>query len=262
MEPFKRLPSGPSAGVCPGGKPRTLGGPSPEPTPGPSWQEEEEEGGSSSAESGLQILLLPSRSSSRASAPWGSPDHGSGPTEGPEESAGETSVVPETPPGPSLQASPLAVDQPAPRWARRRTPRHHQLTATDPQLLAIYRRQLEVAEQHLQLQERALAWRQEAWRAYMETFNRLVDYLAPHAAPAAAASALPAPPAAPPAAPHVAIPSAVAPPPTAEGWSAEGPQEPAETRRAYLLVHPAPSQPQTGLRPQRGSRPPTPSAGL
>ncbi|XP_074860526.1 uncharacterized protein LOC142018532 [Carettochelys insculpta] len=233
-------------------------GPPLEPTPGTSRreEEEEEEGGSSSAESRLQILLLPSRSSSRASAPLGSPDRGSGltaaPSEGPEESAGEASVVPESPPGPSLQASPSAEDQPAPRRARRRTPRHHQPTATDPQLLAIHHRQLEVAEQ-----EWALAWRQEAWGAYMDTFNRLVDYLAPHAAPAAAAPALPAPPAAPPAAPPVAVPSAVAPPPTAEG-----PLGPPETRRAYLLVRPAPSQPRTGLRPRRGSRPATPSAGL
>ncbi|XP_074846029.1 uncharacterized protein LOC142011080 [Carettochelys insculpta] len=182
--------------------------------------------------------------------------------EGPEESASEASVVLESPPGPSLQASPSAEDRPAPRRARWRTPRHHQPTVPDPQLLAIHRRQLEVAEQHLQLQERALAWRQEAWRAYMETFNRLVDYLAPHAALAAAAPDVPAPPAAPPAAPPVAVPSAVAPPPTAEGRSTEGPLEPAETRRAYLPVRPAPSQTRTGLRLRRGSRPPTPSAGL
>ncbi|XP_074838852.1 uncharacterized protein LOC142005077 [Carettochelys insculpta] len=166
--------STPEASLAPSGHP-------PEATPGTSRQEEEEEeaGGSSSAESSLQILLLPSRSSSRASAPRGSPDRGSGPTEGPEESAGEVSVVPESPPGPSLQGSPSAEDQPAPRRARRRTPRLQPPTATDPHLLAIHRRQLEVAEQHLQLQKQALAWRQEAWGAYMETFNCLVDYLAP-----------------------------------------------------------------------------------
>ncbi|XP_074858326.1 uncharacterized protein LOC142017411 [Carettochelys insculpta] len=143
-----------------------------EPTPGAPEQEEEDEGDSSSTETGLQILL-PSRSSSRASAPRVSPDRGSGPTaapsEGPE-SAGEASVVPETPPGPSLQASPSAEDRPAPQRARRQTQHHHHPTATDPQLLAIHRRQLEVAEQRLRveqrrlhLQERALAWRQEAW---------------------------------------------------------------------------------------------------
>ncbi|XP_074873587.1 uncharacterized protein LOC142025056 [Carettochelys insculpta] len=78
-------------------------GPPLEPTPGAS-QQEEEEGDSSSAETGLHIIL-PSQSSSRASAPRVSPDHGSGPTaapsEGPE-SASEASVVPESPPGPSL----------------------------------------------------------------------------------------------------------------------------------------------------------------
>ncbi|XP_074834718.1 uncharacterized protein LOC142002476 [Carettochelys insculpta] len=247
-------------------------GPPLEPTPGPSWQEEEEEGGSSSAESGLQILLLPSRSSSRASAPRGSPDRGSGPTaapsERPEESAGEASVVLESSPGPSLQASPSTEDRPAPRRARQRTPQQHP-TATDPQLLAIHRRQLEVAEQRLRvdqhgldLPEWALAWCQEAWGAYMETFNHLVDYLAPHAMPAAAAPALPAPSAAPPAAPQVAVPSAVAPPPTTVGRTAEGHLGPAETRQSYRLVRPAPSQPRTGLQPRRGSRPPTPSAGL
>ncbi|XP_074839743.1 uncharacterized protein LOC142007105 isoform X2 [Carettochelys insculpta] len=244
---------------APGGKPRT-----PEATPGTSRQkeEEEEEGGSSSTESSLQILLLPSRSSSRASAPRGSPDRGSGPT-GPEESAGEASVVPESPPGPSLQGSPSAENRPAPRRARRRTPRLQPPTATDLQLLAIHRRQLEVAKQHLQLQERALAWRQEAWGAYMDTFNRLVDYLAPHATPAETSPALPAPAAPPPAAPPVAGPSAVAPPPTGEGRSAEGPLEPPDTRRPpYLPVQPAPTQPRTRLRARRGSRPATPSAGL
>ncbi|XP_074853273.1 uncharacterized protein LOC142014510 [Carettochelys insculpta] len=48
-------------------------GPLLEPTPGALEQEEEEEGDSSSTETGLQILLLPSRSSSRASAPLGVP---------------------------------------------------------------------------------------------------------------------------------------------------------------------------------------------
>ncbi|XP_074860681.1 uncharacterized protein LOC142018618 [Carettochelys insculpta] len=168
--------------------------------------------------------------------------------EGPEESAGEASVVLESPPGPSLQGSPSAEERPAPRRARRRTPRLQLPTATDPQLLAILRRQLEVSEQHLQLQERALAWRQEAWGAYMQTFNRLVDYLAPHAVPADPSPALPAPAAPPPAAPPVAGPSAVAPPPTREGQSAEGPLEPPETRRPrYLPVQPAPTQPRTRL---------------
>ncbi|XP_074839559.1 uncharacterized protein LOC142006945 [Carettochelys insculpta] len=219
---------------------------------------------------GLHILL-PSWSSSWASTPWVSLDHGSGPTaapsEGPE-SAGEASVVPETPPGPSLQASPSAEDQPAPRQARQRTQQHH-TPVTDPQLLAIHCWQLEVAEQRLRVeqrrlhfQERALAWRQEAWGAYMETFNRLVDYLAPDAAPATAAPALSASPAEPPAAPLVASPSAVAPPPATEGRTTEGHLGPAETRRTYLPVRPAPSQPRTALRPRQDSRPPTPSAGL
>ncbi|XP_074843907.1 uncharacterized protein LOC142009567 [Carettochelys insculpta] len=238
-------------------------GPPPEAIPGTSRQEEEEEeegGGSSSAESSLQILL-PSRSSSRASAPRGSPDRGSGPT-GPEESAGEASVVPESPPGPSLQGSPSAEERPAPWRARRQTPRLLPLTATDPQLLAILQ-QLEVSEQHLQLQKRAVAWRQEAWGAYMQTFNRLVDYLAPHAAPADPSPALPAPAAPPPAAPAVTGPSAVAPPPTRKGQSAEGPLELPETRRPrYLPVQPAPTQPRTRLEARRGSRPGTPSAGL
>ncbi|XP_074852531.1 cytochrome c oxidase assembly factor 8 isoform X1 [Carettochelys insculpta] len=147
-------------------------------------------------------------------------DETAAPSEGPE-SAGEASVVPESPPGPSLQASPSAEDRPAPRQARWRT-QHHHPTATDPQLLALHRRQVEVAEQrlrvehrHLHLQERALAWRQEAWGACIETFNCIADYLAPHAAPAAAVPALIAPPAAPPAAPVVAVPSAIAPPPRA-----------------------------------------------
>ncbi|XP_074851196.1 leucine-rich repeat-containing protein 2 isoform X1 [Carettochelys insculpta] len=185
------------------------------------------------------------------------------PWEGPE-SASEASVVPESPPGPSLQASPSAEDRLAPRRARRRT-QHHHPTVMDPQLLALHRRQLEVAEQrllveqcHLHLQERALAWHQEAWGAYMDTFNRLVDYLAPHATPATAASTLSAPPATPPASLLVAVPSAVAPPPTTEGCSAEGDLRPAETCRTYLPVRPAPSQPRTGLRPRRGSRLPTP----
>ncbi|XP_074832444.1 uncharacterized protein LOC142001278 isoform X2 [Carettochelys insculpta] len=189
------------------------------------------------------------------------------PSERPE-SAGEASVVLESPPGPSLQASPSAEDRPAPRRARRRTLQHH-TAATGPQLLAIHRRQLEVAEQllrveqrRLHLQERALAWRQEAWGAYMETFNRLVDYLAPRAAPSAAVPALPAPPTVPPTAPLIAAPSTVAPPPATEGRTAKGDLGPAETRRMYLPVRPAPSQPRTGLWPRRGSRLPTPSAGL
>ncbi|XP_074837035.1 uncharacterized protein LOC142003718 [Carettochelys insculpta] len=240
-------------------------GPPLEPTPGAPEQEEEEEGDSSSTDTGLQILL-PSRSSSRVS-----PDRGSGPTaapsEGPE-SAGEASVVPESPPGPLLQASPSAEDRPAPQWARRRSHQQQPLPAMAPQLLALHHRQVEVAEQRLRveqgrlhLQERALAWHQEAWGAYMETFNRIADYLAPHAAPAASAPALPAPPAAPPAAP-VAAPSAVDPPPATEGHSAEGDLGPADTRWPYLPVRPAPSQPRPGLQPRKGSRPPTPSAGL
>ncbi|XP_074839560.1 uncharacterized protein LOC142006946 [Carettochelys insculpta] len=210
-------------------------------------------------------------SSSRASAPRVSPDRGSGPTAAPSErleSAGEASVVPETPLGPSLQASPSADYRLDPRWARRRTQQHH-TPATDPQMLAIHRRQLEVAEQRLRveqrclhLQEWALAWREEAWGAYMETYNRLVYYLAPHAAPAAAVPALSAPPDAPPAAPLVAAPSAVALPPATEGQTADGHLGPAETCRTYLPVCPAPSQPRTGLQPRWGSQPPTPSAGL
>ncbi|XP_074840778.1 uncharacterized protein LOC142007972 [Carettochelys insculpta] len=190
-------------------------GPPQEPTSGAP----EEEGDSSSIDTGLQILLLPSWSSSRASAPRVSPDRGSGPSaapaEGPE-SAGEASVVPESPPGPSLQASPSAEQRLAPRRARWRT-QQQQPPVTDPQLLALHSRQVEVAEQWLRVeqhrlhqQEQALAWHQEAWGAYMQTFNRIVDYLAPHAVPAATAPALPAPPTAP-----VVAPSAVAPPPRA-----------------------------------------------
>ncbi|XP_074835418.1 uncharacterized protein LOC142002861 [Carettochelys insculpta] len=183
--------------------------------------------------------------------------------EGPEESAGEASVVPESPPGPLLQGSPSAEERPAPRRARRRTPRLLPPAATDPQLLAILRRQLEVSEQHLRLQEQALAWRKEAWGAYMQTINRLVDYLAPHAAPAEPPPAMPAPAAPPPAAPAVAGPSAVAPPPPREGHRAEGPLEPPETRRRhYLPVQPAPTQPRTRLQARRSSQPGTPSAGL
>ncbi|XP_074844694.1 uncharacterized protein LOC142010288 [Carettochelys insculpta] len=245
-------------------------GPPLAPTPGaPEQEEEEEEGDSSSTDTRLQILL-PSRNSSRASAPRVSPDRGSGPTaapsEGPE-SAGEASVVPESPPGPSLQASPSVEDRPAQQRTRRRT-QQQQPPATDPQLLALHCRQVEVTEQRLRveqgrlhLQERALAWRQEAWGAYMETFKHIADYLAPHAALAATALALPAPPAAPPVAP-VAVPSAVAPPPATEGHSTKGDLGPADTHRPYLPVHPAPSQPRPGLRPRRGSRLPTPSAGL
>ncbi|XP_074859103.1 uncharacterized protein LOC142017774 [Carettochelys insculpta] len=240
-----------------------------EASPGAPEEEEEEERDSSSSDAGLHIIL-PSRSSSRASAPWVSPDRGSGlsaaPLEGPE-SAGEASVVPESPPGPSLQASPTAEHRPAPRRGRQRT-QHHQLTATDPQLLALHRWQLEVAEQRLRveerclhLQERALAWRQEAWGAYKRTLNRIADSLAPQAALAAAVPTLPAPPAAPPAAP-AAAPSAVPPPPATEDHSAEGDLGPADTRRLYLPVCPAPSQPRPGLRLRWGSRPPTPSAGL
>ncbi|XP_074848188.1 uncharacterized protein LOC142012236 [Carettochelys insculpta] len=99
--------------------------------------------------------------------------------EGPEESAGKASVVPETPPGPSLQGSPSAEERLAPRRARQRTPRLLPAAATDPQLLAIHRRQLEVSEQHLRLQEQALAWRREAWGAFLDTINRLIDSLAP-----------------------------------------------------------------------------------
>ncbi|XP_074844483.1 uncharacterized protein LOC142010117 [Carettochelys insculpta] len=229
---------------------------------------EEEEGESSSSDAGLRIAI-PSRSSSRASAPRVSPDHGSGPSaapsEGPE-SAGELSVVPDSPLGPSLQASPSVENRPAPRWGRQRTQHHHPM-ATDPQLLAIHHRQLEVAEQRLrveerrlQLQERALAWRQEAWGAFMRTFDCITDYLAPHAAPAAAAPALPAPPSGPLAAPPAAL-STVAQPPATEGPSAEGDLGPADTRRPYLPVRPAPSQPRPGLRLRHGSRPPTPSTG-
>ncbi|XP_074863167.1 uncharacterized protein LOC142019792 [Carettochelys insculpta] len=253
--------SAPEASSAPRGPPQ-------EPTPGAPEEEEEEEGESSSSDTGLQ-MILPSRTSSRASAPQVSPDWGSGPSaassEGPE-SAGEASVVLDSPPGPSLQASPSVEDRPAPRRGRRRT-QHHHPTATDPQLLALHHRQLEVAEQRLpveecrlQLQEQVLAWRQEAWGAFMRTFNRIPDYLAPHAVLSAAAPALPAPPAAPPAAP-AAAPSAVTLPPTTEGPSAEGDLGPADTCRPYLPVRPAPSQPQPGLRPRWGSQLPTPSAG-
>ncbi|XP_074873351.1 uncharacterized protein LOC142024909 [Carettochelys insculpta] len=257
-EPEQALQPGSAPEVSPA--PR---GPPPEAIPGTSRQEEEEEeGGSSSAESSLQILLLPSRSSSRTSDPRGSPDRGSGPT-GPEESAGKASVVPESPPGPSLQGSPSAEERPAPWRARRRTPRLLPAAATDPQLLAILRRQLEVSEQHLRLQEQALAWRREAWGAYKETINRLVDYLAPHAAPAEPPPAMPAAAGPPPAAPAVAGPSAVALPPPREGHRAEGPLEPPETRRRhYLPVEPAPTQPRTRLQARRSSRPGTPTAGL
>ncbi|XP_074841555.1 uncharacterized protein LOC142008271 [Carettochelys insculpta] len=141
-------------------------------------------GESSSSDGGLQIIL-PSRSSSRASAQRVSPDRGSrpsaAPSEGPE-STGEVSVVLDSPPGPSLQASPSAEHQPAPGRGRRQT-QHHQRMVTDPQLLATLRRQLEVLERRLQLQEQVLAWRQEAWGAFMCTFERIVDYLAPHAVP-------------------------------------------------------------------------------
>ncbi|XP_074834129.1 uncharacterized protein LOC142002161 [Carettochelys insculpta] len=215
-------------------------------------------GGSSSSDVGLHITL-PSRSSSRASAHPVSPDRGSGPSaapsEGPE-SAGKVSVVPESPPGPSLQASPSAEHRPAPGRGRRWT-QHHPWTATDPQLLAILRRQLEVSEQHLRveerrlhLQERVLAWRQEAWGAFMRTFERIADYLAPHATPTTALPAPPAPPTAPP---------AIAPPSTTEGPSAEGDLGSADTRQPYLPVRPAPSQPWPGLRPRRGSQLPIPS---
>ncbi|XP_074868253.1 uncharacterized protein LOC142022379 [Carettochelys insculpta] len=228
-----------------------------EPTPA---TPEEEEGESSSSDGGLWIAL-PSRSSSRASAHRVSPDCGSGPSAAPSEgleSASEVSVVPESPPGPSVQASPSAEHRPAPGWGRRRS-QHHPRTATDPQLLAIVRRQLEVSEQRLrveerclQLQEQALAWHQEAWGAFRCTFEHIAEHLAPHAAPSAALPALPAPPAAP---------AAVAPPPATEGPSAERDLGPADTRWPYLPVRPAPSQPQPGLRPRHGSRPPTPSAG-
>ncbi|XP_074841661.1 uncharacterized protein LOC142008374 [Carettochelys insculpta] len=225
-------------GSAPEVSPAPRGSP-PEAIPGTSRQgeEEEEEGGSSSTDSSLQILLLPSQSSSRASDPRGSPDRGSGPT-GPEESAGEASVVPESPPGPSLQGSPSAEEPPAPRRARRRTPCLLPAVATDPQLLTIHRRQLEVSEQQLEvsrqyirLQEQALAWRRESWGALVDTVNRLVDFLAPHAAPAAPPPAMAAPAAPPPAAAAAAAPSAVAPPPPREGHRAEGPLEPPETRR-------------------------------
>ncbi|XP_074854636.1 uncharacterized protein LOC142015117 [Carettochelys insculpta] len=189
---------------------------------------------------------------------------------GPEESAGEASVVPETPPGPSLQGSPLAEEPPAPRRARRRTPRLLPAVATDPQLLAILRRQLEVSErqlevseQHLRLQEQALAWRRESWGGLLDTVNRLVDFLAPHAAPAVPPPAMAAPAAPPPAAPAAAGPSAIAPPPPCEGHRAEGPLEPPETRRRrYLPVEPAPTQPRTRLQARRSSRPGTPTGGL
>ncbi|XP_074835262.1 uncharacterized protein LOC142002775 [Carettochelys insculpta] len=258
-EPEQALQPGSAPEVSPA--PR---GPPLEAIPGTSRQEEEEEeeGGSSSTDSSLQIFLLPSRSSSRASDPRGSPDRGSGPT-GLEESASEALVVPETPPGPSLQGSPSAEEPPAPRRARRRTLRLLPAAATDPQLLAILRRQLEVSEQHLRLQEQALAWHREAWGALLDTVNRLVDYLAPHAVPAAPPPATPAPAAPPPAAPAIAGPSAVAPPPPREGHRAEGPLEPPETRRRrYLPVEPAPTQPRTRLQARRSSRPGTPTAGL
>ncbi|XP_074871123.1 uncharacterized protein LOC142023748 [Carettochelys insculpta] len=104
------------------------------------------------------------------------------PLEGPE-STGEVSVVPESPPGPSQQASPLAEHRPAPGRGRRRS---HPRMAMDPQLLAnlqheleVSERRLRVEEQRLELQERALAWRQEAWGAFMCTFERIVQHLTP-----------------------------------------------------------------------------------
>ncbi|XP_074860727.1 uncharacterized protein LOC142018671 [Carettochelys insculpta] len=200
--------SAPEASPAPRGPPQ-------EPTPG-APEEEEEERDSSSSDAGLHIIL-PSRSSSRASAPWVSPDRGSGPSaaplEGPE-SAGEVSVVLESPPGPSLQASPLAEQRPAPRRGRRRT-QHHQPPAMDPQLLALHRRQLEVAEQRLRveerrlhLQERALAWRQEAWGGLHADPQPHRGLPGPPGCTGRRSAALPAPPAAP-----AAAPAAVAPPP-------------------------------------------------
>ncbi|XP_074866799.1 uncharacterized protein LOC142021631 [Carettochelys insculpta] len=250
-----KVESAPEASPTPQGPPQ-------EPTPG--TPEEEEEGGSSSSDGELQIAIL-SWSSSRVSAHRVSPDRGSEPSATPSEgleSAGEVSVVPESPLGPSLQASPSAEHRPAPGRGRQRT-QHHPRTATDPQLLAILWQQLEVSEQrlrveeqHLHLQERALAWHQEAWGAFMHTFESIADYLAPHATPAFALPALPAPPAAPP-----ATPPAVAPPSATEGPSAEGDLGPADTCLPYLPVRLAPSQPRPGLRPRHGLRPPTPSAG-
>ncbi|XP_074841614.1 uncharacterized protein LOC142008333 [Carettochelys insculpta] len=163
------------------------------------------------------------------------------PSEGPE-SAGEVSVVPESPPGPSQQASPSAEHRPAPGQGQRRS---HQRTATDPQL-EVSEQRLRVEERQLELQERALATCQEAWRAFMQTFERIVEHLAPHAMPPAALTATP---------------TAVPPPSATLGPVTEGDLAPADTSRPYLPVHPAPTQPQPGLRPRRGSRPPTLDAG-
>ncbi|XP_074850084.1 uncharacterized protein LOC142012937 [Carettochelys insculpta] len=197
----------PGGGVRPGGKPRT-----PEAPPGAHlWGTG---GGGVLLQRRRVRIHIPSRSSSRASAHRASPDRGSGPSAAPAEgleSASEVSVVPESPPGPSHQASPSAEHRPAPRRGRQRS-QPHSWTATDPQLLEIHRQQLQVSEQRLwveerrlQLQEQALACRQEAWGAFMRTFACIVDYLAPHAAPAAALPALPAPPAAPPTLLHLLL---------------------------------------------------------
>ncbi|XP_074855773.1 uncharacterized protein LOC142015818 [Carettochelys insculpta] len=149
----------------------------------PGTQEEEEE---ASSDGGL-LIDLPFRSSSRASTRWVFPDRGTGPSaapsEGPE-STGAASVVPESPLGPSQQASPSAEHGPAP--GRSRQQRSHPQASTDSQLLATLRCQLEVCERRLQveepwlhLQERVLAWRQEAWGAFTHTFQDIARHLAP-----------------------------------------------------------------------------------
>ncbi|XP_074841620.1 uncharacterized protein LOC142008338 [Carettochelys insculpta] len=161
------------------------------------------------------------------------------PSEG-HDSVATTSVVPDSPPRTSHRGSQATEQGPALGQAHHR--RSQPQATADPRLLATLWHHMEVSERYLQVekhwlhvQERVLAWCQEAWGAFMSTFEQIAEWTLPTAAPSAV------PPRRPPPALQ----------PTKK--KDRGAQEPA---RPYLPVFPAPTQPQRGLWPRRGLCPP------
>ncbi|XP_074854610.1 uncharacterized protein LOC142015095 [Carettochelys insculpta] len=232
-------------------------GPPQEPTPGAPEEEE-----SSSSDGGLHIIMA-SRRSSQASAHWVSPDRGSGPSaaplEGPE-SAGKESVVPDSPPRPSLQASPLAEDRPSPTAGKMGDPApppdgDGHPAAGHPSSAAGGRRAAAAGGGAPPPAAGAGAGLVPGGMGGLHADLRPYRRLPGPSCHAVRRCACPA------CSTHCTTHCAVRRRTATEGPSAEGDLGPVDTFQPYLPVCPAPSQPRPGLRPRRGSRLPTPSAG-